>query len=166
MILRLLMRPIWWLGVVTAIAFGALWGALPVAVTWFDPIDVDDHLVSAGGYTASAVVLLLAATSLEAFRGPGMARRLALLFAALYTFLALRAGIVLNDFDTTLTTGGGYLWDGVLGVLATPTTWLFLVTGVLGWTRIVRENRALRPINLLPRATYDDDGSPDLPSAA
>ena len=128
---RFLMWPVWWLATLAAIATAATWGALP-----------DDDLASAGGYASGAIVLILAATAMEAFHGPGIARRLAVGAAAIYTFLALRAVLILHHGSPNASETWDALSTGVRGVAMTPWSWLFVTVGIWGWVRLRRAERA------------------------
>lgn len=140
--MRALAWPLWWAMVLPAIFVGGLLSWLPTGTTYFDTVQTDDFMLSAGGYAASAGVLLAAATGLEAFRGPRNATRLSLIFAALYSFLALRAALLLNH--APLGPGVHSAWEGATNAVVLPWSIALLLAGGVGWVRLIVEARSTR----------------------
>lgn len=146
---RVLMWPVWWLAVLATIATGAFFGHQATSSTWSrDPGDLV-HVVAAGGYVASAVTLFLAAVALEAFHGPKVARRLAVMAAAVFVVLAARAAFILNG--TAFNEDPGAFPDGLTEPVSMPWAWLLLLTGFFGWIRIYRDNRSTEAESLPER---------------
>lgn len=136
-LVRMLMWPIWWFAVALTILTSTIWGFLPSASGLVGAASADDRLTSTGGYASGAIVLLLAATALKAFRGPANARRLSIGCAALFTLLAVRGALTLRDPKFDAVDGWDSFWHGAAGALMTPWSWFFVAAGVLGWARLV-----------------------------
>lgn len=136
--MRLITWPLWWLGTLASALAGVLFGFMPAHLTWFRVPSTTDRWESAGGYTAAAVILLAAVTAMEAWEGPRSARRFGLFAAALFTFMALRAALVLPGSATP--DASEAFWEGATRTLSFPTTWFDLVAGLIGWALIVWRN--------------------------
>lgn len=135
-------------GWVTAIVATALNGVVVgYGVVWFqlfgDSPDAEDYLVSAGGYGAAAVVLLLAVPGIVARHGPRWLAWTAGTSAVLLGLLAvgsLAASRQAEQSSSPLSTA----WDGIGAVMWGPWTWVLVVLGVQGLHRIVRAGRTSR----------------------
>lgn len=135
--MSILLWPVWWIGVLLSVLSGWIFGWLPAHVDWFDPIGLDDHLAAAGGYTGAAFALLGAALALDAWDGPRNARRVAVAFAALYSFLALRAGFTL---DTSTADGWDSFAAGAWAAVMTPWGLFHLAAGAVAWCVLIVRN--------------------------
>ena len=115
------------------VGYGAVWFQL-----FGESADAEDYLVSAGGYGAAAVVLLLAVPAILTHRAPrwlvvptGVAAGLLGLMAVGsvgYSVDAEASHIVSNN-----------AWDGIGGVLWAPWTWALVVLGIRGLYLLARD---------------------------
>jgi hypothetical protein len=142
-----------WVGVcwVAAVAATALNGVLVgYGVVWFqlfgEAADAEDYLVSAGGYGAAAVVLVLAVPGILTHRGPRWLAWAAAASAAVLGLLAvgsLAAATHAEQSASPISTG----WDGIGAVMWGPWTWVLVALGIHGLYRLAqagRTNRASR----------------------
>lgn len=110
-------------------------------VLWFQLMgsqpDRADYLVSAGGYGAAAVALVLGAAALLAYDGPRVVAAIAGPVGVLYALLAVlsfRSAATVEHIGFP----GGTVWDGVGAVWLMPWTWPLLVLGVAAAVTLVR----------------------------
>lgn len=139
--MRVITWPLWWLGTLASALAGVLFGFMPAHLSWFRIPSTSDRWEAAGGYTAAAVILLAAVTAMEAWHGPRSARRFGLAAAAVFTFMALRAALVLPGPSTD---AAACFWEGATRTLSLPTTWFHLAAGTIGWGLIVWRNLRTR----------------------
>ncbi len=131
-----------WVGAVLATAvngilvgYGAVWFQLMGTTA-----DAEDYRVSAGGYAAAAVVLVLAVPAILTHRAPrwlvwpaGASAVVLGLLAAGSAAASAQAEQVHQPTDTA--------WDGVGGVVWAPWTWALVVLGVRGLYRLASGRR-------------------------
>ena len=126
-----------WVGAVVAtilngivVGYGAIW------LQFFgETADAEDYRVSAGGYGAAAVVLVLAVSAILTHRAPrwlvwptGVAAVVLALLAVNSISASVHAEPVLSPMNT--------VWDGVGGVLWAPWTWALVALGIHGLYRL------------------------------
>lgn len=110
-------------------------------VIWFQLMgsqpDRSDYLVSAGGYGAAGVALVMGAAALIAYDGPRIVTAIAGPIGFLYVLLAVssfREAATAEDIGFA----SGTVWDGVGAVWLMPWTWPLLVLGVAAGVTSVR----------------------------
>jgi hypothetical protein len=129
-------------GVVLTVPTGFVVGYGPIWLQFFGSSpDAEDYQVSAGGYVAAAVVLLLGVVAALAHRGPRWVAVVGGGFGLVYLLLALgswRSAVRASDpgpgIDTAL--------DGAGGVLAMPWTWPVVVLAAAGCLRLARRSQS------------------------
>lgn len=134
-----------WISAVTATALnGVLVGYGAVWLQFFgDTADAEDYRVSAGGYGAAAVVLLLGVPGILTHRGPrwlawaaGVSAAILGLLAANSAAASARAEPVSSPISTA--------WDGIGGVLWAPWAWALVALGIHGLCRRTSGGRFAR----------------------
>ena len=139
-------RHVWvtacWVGAVTATALNGV--VVGYGAVWFqlfgETADAEDYLVSAGGYGAAAVVLVLAVPGILTHRGPRWLAWAAGASAAVLGLLAagsLAASTRAEQSASPVSTG----WDGIGAVMWAPWTWVLVALGVQGLYRLVQTSR-------------------------
>jgi hypothetical protein len=131
-----------WTNVVLAV--GIVLTALTGVVVGYGPVwfqiggsgpDAEDYRVSAGGYAAAAVVLLVSLLAVVAFRGARVLLAGTSVAAALLAVLAVRSlRLAAGAYDPG--PGMNTALDGIGGVVAMPWTWVLVVLGLLGAARL------------------------------
>jgi hypothetical protein len=96
----------------------------------------EDYLVSGGGYAAAGAVLMLAAVGAAGWRAP----QSVVVGSAMLTVMSVAGAVWSFGIAATFAPHDGWdsPWDGVGGVLAGPWTWLLLLCGILGVSRLIR----------------------------
>jgi hypothetical protein len=127
-----------WVGAVVATAlngvlvgYGAIWFQL-----FGDTADAEDYRVSAGGYGAAAVVLVLAVPAILTHRAPRWLVWPAAVSAAVLGLLAVNSAAA-SAHAEPVSSPMNTAWDGIGGVLWAPWTWALIALGVHGLYRIV-----------------------------
>lgn len=142
-------RRVWvsvaWISAVTATALnGVLVGYGAVWLQFFgETADAEDYRVSAGGYGAAAVVLILAVIAILTHRGP---RRLAWGAAGSAVILCLLAGNSAARAAQAEPTSPprSTAWEGIGGVLWAPWTWALIALGIHGLYRLASGGKVAR----------------------
>ncbi len=114
------------------VGYGAIWFQL-----FGETADAEDYRVSAGGYGAAAVVLLLAVPAVLTHRGPRWLVWPSAVSAAVLGLLALSSAAASADAEP-VPSPTNTAWDGVGGVLWAPWTWALIALGVHGLYKAVR----------------------------
>lgn len=112
------------------VGYGAIW------LQFFgETADAEDYRVSAGGYGAAAVVLILVIPAILIHRGPrwlawpaGMSAAALGLLAANSVAASMQTEPVSSPINTA--------WDGIGGVMWAPWTWVLVALGVHGLGRL------------------------------
>lgn len=138
-----LTRAIWTNAVLaTGVVLTALTGVVVgYGSVWFQiggGPDAEDYRVSAGGYAAAAVVLLLSVPAVRAFHGARALLAGTSVVAAIQAVLAVRS-VRLAAEASDPGPGINTALDGMGGVIAMPWTWLLVALGLVGSARLVRQ---------------------------
>lgn len=112
------------------VGYGAIWLQL-----FGETADAEDYRVSAGGYGAAVVVLMLAVPAILTHQAPrclvwpvGVAAVVLALLAANSIAASVQAEPVSAPMNT--------VWDGIGGVLWAPWTWALIALGIHGLYRL------------------------------
>ena len=121
------------------VGYGAIWFQL-----FGDTADAEDYLVSAGGYGAAALVLVLAVPAILHHRAPAWLLWPTVASAVVLGMLAVgsaAASARAEPASLPLNTA----WDGIGGVLWAPWTWALIGLGLHGLVRMVRAGGLVHP---------------------
>lgn len=143
-------RSIWvavgWVGMVTAtvlngvvVGYGAIW------LQFFgETADAGDYIVSAGGYGAAAVVLVMAVPAILAHRGPRWLLWPTGFSAVVLGLLAIRSAET-SAHAAEAASPIPTAWEGVGGVMWGPWTWALVALGMHGMCRLLARGDRSRP---------------------
>ena len=143
-------RRVWvtvcWIGAVTATALNGV--IVGYGAVWFQffgetTADAEDYRVSAGGYGAAVVVLVLAVPGILTHRGPRRLAWAAGVSAAILGLLAansVAASTQAEPVSSPISTA----WDGIGAVVWAPWTWALVALGVHGLYRLMHGGRIRR----------------------
>lgn len=112
------------------VGYGAIWFQL-----FGETADAEDYRVSAGGYGAAAVVLVMAVPAVLTHPAPRWLVWPAAMSAAVLGLLAVNSAAAAADAEPSSSINTA--WDGIGGVLWAPWTWALIALGVHGLYRIV-----------------------------
>jgi hypothetical protein len=135
-------RRVWvtvcWIGAVTATALNGV--IVGYGAVWFqffgETADAEDYRVSAGGYGAAAVVLVLAVPAILTHRGPRWLAWAAGVSAAILGLLAANS-VAASTQEEQVSSPISTAWDGIGGVVWAPWTWALVALGIHGLYRLV-----------------------------
>lgn len=127
-----------WVGAVAAtvlngivVGYGAVWFQL-----FGDTADAEDFAVSAGGYGAAAVVLVVAVPAILAHGGPRWLVWPTAASAVILGLLSARSAGVWAQAERSASPVNT-AWDGIGGVLWAPWTWALVALGIHGLYRLL-----------------------------
>lgn len=142
-------RRIWvsvgWISAIIATALnGVLVGYGAVWLQFFgETADAEDYRVSAGGYGAAAVVLVLAVIGVLTHRGPRWLAWVAGVSAVIMGLLAANSAAASAQAEP-VSSPINTVWDGIGGVLWAPWTWALVALGIHGLYRLTYGDRIRR----------------------
>jgi len=130
---RRILAAVGWIGAVTAtilngviVGYGAIW------LQFFgESADAEDYMVSAGGYAAASVVLVLAAVGILTHRASRWLAWVSWISALALGLLAVRSAAASGQAEQ-VSSPINTAWDGVGGVVWAPWTWVLVAFGIHG----------------------------------